>query len=168
MGKTARRKRHLIAALAAALVLGLTAVLAYYLQETDGEEATYDMAYVSCQINEEFNGGQKTSITVKNTSNVPVYIRVRLVSYWETPSGRIAGKSSPQLQVTLADGWLQEGSTDTWIYESPVEPSDSTPNLLQAPLALSTDPEGYIQVVKVLAEAIQTDAEPEAWSSGGD
>lgn len=156
-GTNTEKKELLIVGLATILAIGLiTAVAAYYLQENRGEEASYEMAYVSCEIQEDFNGQQKNSIIVKNTSNVPAYIRVRLISYWQTPSGKIAGRSSPELKVTAAEGWTSEGK-DVWSYSEPVEPGTSTPNLLSTPLYLQTDGEGYIQVVKVLAEAIQTD-----------
>lgn len=147
------------------LFVGLiTAGMAYYLQETGGKTASYQLASVSCEIHEEFNGQTKTSIKVQNTSNVPVYIRVRLVSYWQTPSGKIAGRSSPPLTIKPGTGWTAaEEGDNTWIYSKPVEPNEETGNLLGANLILSKDPEGYIPVVKVLAEAIQVDAVQDAW-----
>lgn len=164
-GRYAKGKKQslLILVLLAVLLLGLiTAGVAYYLQETGGVTAKYDLAYVSCEIHEDFTGQEKSSITVENTSNVPVYIRIRLVSYWQTPSGKIAGRSSPELSITPGSDWESLGN-DTWLYKTPVEPGKSTGNLLGVPLLLSEDNEGYIPVVKVLAEAIQTDAVQDAW-----
>lgn len=163
-GKYAKGRRSglLLPVLAVVLLLGLiTAGVAYYLQETGGVTASYQLAQVSCKIDESFTGREKTSITVKNTSNVPAYIRVRLVGYWETPSGKIAGQSSPELTITPATGWKALGN-DTWLYTTPVDPGASTGNLLGAPLALEAE-DGYIPVVKVLAEAIQENAVTDAW-----
>lgn len=147
------------------LFVGLiTAGMAYYLQETGGKTASYLLASVSCEIHEEFDGQTKTSIKVQNTSNVPVYIRVRLVSYWQTPSGKIAGRSSPPLTIKPGTGWTAaEEGDNTWIYSKPVEPNEETGNLLGGNLTPTEDAEGYIQVVKVLAEAIQEDAARTAW-----
>lgn len=164
-GKYAKGRKPglLIPILAVVLLLGLiTAGVAYYLQETGGATASYQLAQVSCQVDEVFDGSEKTEIKVKNTSNVPAYIRVRLVSYWETPSGKIAGRSSPELNVSAADGWRDLGD-NTWLYTKPVEPGKSTGNLLKEPLAMEVDAEGYIPVVKVLAEAIQESAVTKAW-----
>lgn len=143
----------------------ITAGMAYYLQETGGKTASYQLASVSCEIHEEFNGQTKTSIKVQNTSNVPVYIRVRLVSYWQTPSGKIAGRSpTPELTFTPGDDWTESANEDnTWIYSKPVEPNEETGNLLGGNLMLTEDAEGYIPVVKVLAETIQEDAAQTAW-----
>lgn len=142
----------------------ITAGMAYYLQETGGKTASYLLASVSCEIHEEFDGQTKTSIKVQNTSNVPVYIRVRLVSYWQTPSGKIAGRSSPPLTIKPGTGWTAaEEGDNTWIYSKPVEPNEETGNLLGGNLTPTEDAEGYIQVVKVLAEAIQEDAARTAW-----
>lgn len=146
------------------LFVGLiTAGMAYYLQETGGKTASYQLASVSCEIHEEFNGQTKTSIKVQNTSNVLVYIRVRLVSYWQTPSGKIAGRSSPLLTIDPGADWIVAGH-NTWIYSKPVPAGEETGNLLGANLTLTEDAEGYIQVVKVLAEAIQEDAAQTAWN----
>ena len=167
-GKFAKKRKQgqklLLPALAVILFVGLiTAGMAYYLQETGGKTASYQMASVSCEIHEEFNGQTKTYIKVQNTSNVPVYIRVRLVSYWQTPSGKIAGRSSPTLTFTLGDKWEPKGE-NTWIYSKPVDPGKMTGDLLGTGLTLTKDDEGYIPVVKVLAEAIQEDAAQTAWN----
>lgn len=160
-----RKSGLLVPILAVVLLLGLiTAGVAYYLQETGGVTASYQLAQVSCQVDEKFDGTQKTEIKVRNTSNVPAYIRVRLVSYWETPSGKIAGRSSPELKdLSVAGGWQAMGD-NTWLYATPVEPGESTEDLLAASLTLEAE-DGYIPVVKVLAEAIQESAATDAWRS---
>ncbi len=164
VAKNTNKKRLLIIAAAIVLAIGsITAGLAYYIHETEEKAARYSMAFVSCEIHEEFDGIDKTSITIQNTSNVPAYIRVRLVSYWQTPSGKIAGRSSSDIEITPGESWKKQDD-NTWIYSEPVEPGAFTGNLLKKPLQLMTDEEGYIQVVKVLAEAIQTDGNV-AWDS---
>lgn len=162
-----RKSRLLIPVLAVVLLLGfITAGVAYYLQEA-GAKASYQLAYVSCQVHEElaYDDGEmeKTSITVENTSNVPAYIRVRLISYWETPSGKIAGRTSPELNLSPdSDHWQSLGD-NTWMYKAPVKPGESTGNLLTTSAVKLNVEDGYIPVVKVLAEAIQVDAVQAAW-----
>ncbi len=166
-----KKIRPLAVVLAALLLAGvILAVVAYYIRRTQPVDSQLTLAKVSCEIRETVNGNEKSAVQVANTGSVPVYIRVRLVSYWQTPSGNIAAKGSvtPQLtEATLGSGWLAAGE-DTYYYAQPVASGQSTGNLLAsgAPIILQTD-EGYIQVVEVLAEAIQAKpvtAVQEAWN----
>ncbi len=172
-GKYCSRQKHRrfpAVALTALLLTGLCiAVWAYYIQKTQQAEHPLTLAAVSCQTQEAVSGNQKTSIQVTNTGTVPVYIRVRLVSYWQTPSGSIAGRGSEAPKLTedeLGPNWLP-AANDTYYYKKPVDPGEQTDNLLDTGkvILLKTE-EGYIQVVEVLAEAIQAapaDAVKEAW-----
>ena len=151
------------------LAMAATVALAMYVRTTGERRNSLTPAAVSCAVAESVttSGSQsvKTSITVKNTSTTAVYIRARLVSYWQTPSGLAAARTAPVLTVTPGNGWISAGD-DTYYYKQPVEPGASTGNLLDGDMTLIVDDEGYIQVVEVLAEAIQAapaKAAAEAW-----
>ncbi len=156
-----KRKFSTAIVLAALLLMGMAvAVYAYYIHRTPRENYSLTSVEVSCETKELVSGNKKSDIQVSNTGEVPAYIRVRLVSFWQTPSGSIAGRASktPKLDETLlGSGWIPDLENDTYYYSSPIKEKTSTPNLLKEGqcISLVTDADGYIQVVEILAEAIQ-------------
>lgn len=143
-------------------------VVAYMFQMAESKERELIPAEVSCEVVETFDGESKSSIQVKNTGNIPVYIRLRLVSYWteadDTSSGQIVSESSEFPEVKLGQDWM-EGENHTYYYKKPVSPDTLTENMLKEPIVLQ-DKDGYQQVLEVFAEAIQSepaDAVGESW-----
>lgn len=144
----------LVASLSVLLILCGT-VLAYMFRQTEYIDNEFTPANVSCSVVEEFDGVQKASIRVQNTGNIDAYLRVRLVSYWVDADGNIVAKPSKLPEITLASGWIK-GANNTYYYRIPVAPSDLSEMLLSAPIILEKDENGYLQVVEVFAEAIQS------------
>lgn len=140
------------------LVLSCGSTMAYMFRQTQKLENNFTPAEVSCQVAEAFDGNQKTSITVKNTGNIPAYLRVRLVTYWVNDEGDIMPVASPQLTIQTTNGWIS-GADNTYYYPTPIEPETTTPELLAAPIALQTNEAGHHQVIEVFAEAIQSEPE---------
>jgi hypothetical protein len=142
-------------------------VVAYMVKRTQFKENTFTPAVVTCELHEVKNADttKKTSITVENTGNVNAYMRVRLVSYWVDPAtGAIAAKPSPVVSFTPGLGWVA-GSGNTYYYQAPVAPGDTTYELLGSAITL-TSLDGLVQVVEVFAEAIQaqpTTAVTDSW-----
>ena len=138
------------------------AVGAYMFRQTLVKDNTFVPAKVSCEISERFDGTTKNSIIVKNTSNIDVYIRVRLVSYWVQINAQgveeIVAKPSEMPTFTPGNGWIK-GSQDTYYYTQPVGPGDNAAELLGSGMILSQSEEGYRQVIDVFAEAIQSEPE---------
>lgn len=165
-----KRKNYLgllIVVLIVALVLCGT-VIAYMFRQTEYKDNQFTPASVSCEVVEEFDGQQKSSIKIQNTGNIDAYLRVRIVSYWVDSNGNIVAKPSSIPEVTPASGWIK-GSNNTYYYQSPVssvDPNNLTGELLSAPVDLEKDENGYLQVVEIFAEAIQskpTDAVTNSW-----
>lgn len=157
----------LIAVLIASLILCGT-VIAYMFRQTEYKDNKLTPANVSCEILETVTNNEKTSIQIKNTGNIDAYLRVRLVSYWVDADGNIVAKPSPELSITLAEGWIT-GSNNTYYYKRPVAPGTPTPNLLKdgTSIYLEQDENGYLQVIEVFAEAIQSEpkkAVTSAWN----
>lgn len=157
MKKTLNLRRLIPAALLLSLILACGSVFAYMFMRTDSYITTFSPAQVSCDVSETFDGSQKSSITVKNTGNIPAYLRVRLVSYWVDGEGNVVPKDPPDLSFTVNSGWIK-GVDHTYYYTEPVEPNDDL-DLLASPIEL-IEQDGYRQCVDVFAEAIQ--AEPAA------
>lgn len=156
------RPKHFAGLLALVLILVCTVggTVAYLVTHTDPVVNTFTPGEVSCQVNEEFNEDNtvKTKAVVKNTGNVPAYIRVAVVANTIDEQGNITGmKTLPDNRLNETD-WTKSGGF--YYYKGVVQPGDVTANLLNADINL----EG-IQVT-ILASAIQSmpdDAVNEAW-----
>ena len=158
------RPKHFAALLALVLILVCTVggTVAYLVTHTDPVVNTFTPGEVSCQVDEKFNedNTMKTEAVVKNTGNVPAYIRVAVVANTIDAQGNISGME------TLPDGWLNtenwaEGDGGFYYHKGVVQPGDVTANLLTA---AGIDLTG-IQVT-ILASAIQSmpdAAVEEAW-----
>ena len=154
--------QRLLLALLIVLILAVSgSVVAYMYTRTGVRQNQFQPAQVTCTVTEQMASNAKTSIVVNNTSNIEVYVRLRLVSYWVDGSGNVIAKSSPALEFDLADGWLA-GPDNTYYYVYPVpapsDPNSTTPNLLASgeSILLQADESGNKQVIEVFAEAIQS------------
>lgn len=175
MNKRTRTALILIGVITLLAVLCGT-VLAYMFRQTQEKDNRFEPGIVSCKVHEVTDSGisseltEKSSIKIENTGNIAAYLRVRFVSYWVQTaadgSTDIAPISSEMPVFEIADGWI-EGSNDTYYYTTPVSPGQLTDELLSQgttiPLA---EKDGYLQVIEVFAEAIQSQPESsvtESW-----
>ena len=158
------RPKHFAGLLALALILVCTVggTVAYLVTHTDPVVNTFTPGEVSCQVEEEFKDKNtvKTKAVVKNTGNVPAYIRVAVVANTIDKQGNITGAADENIlkNALAASGWTKNG--DYYYYNTAVDPNGLTGELLKNSIEL----EG-IQVT-ILASAIQstpTDAVQEAW-----
>lgn len=155
------------------IVVGVT--FAFMFKKSVLVANNFTPAKVSCEVSEMFDGTNKTSIKVKNTSNISAYLRVSLVSYWVDKDGKIVGKPSEMPIVSYdQSNWIKSGNEEVYYYVSSVDAPTSnsnsyTTNLITTDIVLSTDTyngETVYQVVEVFAEAIQSEpvkAAAEAW-----
>ena len=159
MGATIMRKNKnlttIVIALAVLAVALCGTVISYMFHISEQKNNLFTPATVSCEVSEEFDGQQKSSIKVKNTGNIDAYIRIRLVSYWVDSDGNIVAKPSTMPVINVGTGWL-EGTNNTYYYQKPVTPTDLTDTLISSPIILEKDENGYLQVLEVFAEGIQS------------
>ena len=156
------RPKHFAGLLALVLILVCTVggTVAYLVTHTDPVVNTFTPGKVSCQVEEKFEGNNvKTEAVVKNTGNVPAYIRVAVVANTIDAQGNITGMETlPDNRLNETD-WTKSG--DFYYYKGVVQPGDVTANLLTA---AGIDLTG-IQVT-ILASAIQSMSDAaveEAW-----
>lgn len=167
-----RRRPALWAALALALVLTLTAggTVAYLFTNTDAVTNTFTPANTGITIVENFDGEVKEEITVKNTGDIPVYVRVMLVaSYQKEVNGKYevcGSQHTPEVKVpdfTLGTDWVK-GDDGYYYYTKSVSAQGETGSLIatDSSITLTKDPDhdGYVMHIDVLAQAIQ--AEPDS------
>ena len=166
-----KRFASILVALALMAMLIPTAY-AYMVHKSQTVANSFVPAYVDCEIEEAFDGENKSSIQVKNTSNIDAYIRVRLVFYWVDSKGNVVARNMVPPTVTCDNDWIK-GDAFTYYYKHVVEPGAPTKNLLSASISMNPVVETvtgtqyfYYPVVEVMAEAIQSlpeTAVEEAW-----
>ena len=141
-------------------------VVAYMIKISQEKKGDFVPAAVSCTINEGFVNNQKSDIIVTNTSNIDVYVRVRMVTYWLDTSGTVINKTATLPAFTLDENWVKDAASDTYYYKLPVATGAQTSNLLETALVLGSE-DGYRQVIDIFAEAIQANPAEAAQNSWG-
>lgn len=132
------------------LVGAVGSTVAYLVDRTETVTDVFEPANVKCAVLENDNG----TYSVKNESNIPVYIRVAVVANAVAADGKILPVAAT-FELDIKEGW----TTNTYYYYNDIVAGDSSVSLGK----ISVD-DGII--VNVLAEAIQstpTDAVIEAW-----
>ena len=133
----------------------------------------FSIASTTVEVNEDFDGKVKKNVTVENTGDVPVYVRIKLVTYRVNDEGDHIGGTAKIPEFSAGEGWVEKDGF--YYYKHPVE-SGSTPiNPLIGndgiQLVSYTDVDGGKQAIEVMAEGIQSspaDAVISAWGVGVD
>ena len=152
------------------LLLGIVgASLAYLTMKTPAVKNEFTYGKVSCEVEEDFRDGVKKDVSIKNTGNIPAFIRVRLVFTWKDADGSVYG-TAPQagdytLEINEA-GWKTDAN-GYYYCTQPVAAGKLTPILIKSCKPNDgRNPEGYALSVEILADAIQSQpakAVEEAW-----
>lgn len=158
--KSTASRKVIVLAIAAVLLLSatVTGTLMYLVSKTTAVTNTFEPATVTCEVQENFEGKVKKDVTVKNTSNIDAYLRVKLVTYRVNADGERIGGTAAIPSFTPGEGWFEKDGF--YYYKSPVAPN-KTPaaNLIGndgITLVKYTDADGGRQVIEVIAEAIQS------------
>ena len=123
---------------------------------------------VTIQVDETFDDEHTTkqNVSIKNTGNVPAYIRVALVPAWVDDEGNIAAKpASLELNDDCNIAWGKDGSgyeadwfigSDGFYYcKTVIEPDGSTPILIKSCTVKGEEHE-YDFELQVIASAVQS------------
>lgn len=149
--------------------------IAIMMKKTEVTE-TFQKGIVLCAVHESLDktkisqtdakiyGDKVNEITVENTGNVGIYIRVKLISYREDSDGKITSDPSETLALNLdTQNWI-EGSENTYYFKSVLKPGQNTPSLCEAFTLQSKKSENdtnIYQVVQIIPEAIQSELQSE-------
>ena len=155
------------AVLAGAAAIGGT--IAWLSTKTTPVTNTFTPARVTCEVEEDFNEntGEKTNVNVKNTGNIDVYIRVKLVTYRTNDAGQHIGGKAELPNFKLGADWVEKDGY--YYYTLPVAPGKKPAANLADRMTLEKsykDADGGKQALDVMAEAIQSAPEKavgEAW-----
>ena len=116
---------------------------------------------VTIQVDEKFDGSTKSNVRIKNTGNVPAYIRVALVPAWVDDAGNIAAKPASlklDCDITWGDDFNQfwfEGTDGFYYCKTFINPQDSTPILIKSCTVKDGEHE-YDFELQVIASAVQS------------
>lgn len=148
------------------LALAIGGTVAWLTDTSPAVVNTFTPSQVKCEVDEKFDGrsGVKSDVRVKNTSDIPAFIRVKLVTYRTNDKGDHIGGLA-ELDITPVNNWVKIGNY--YYYPQPVAPGESTQNLIDSyTLESYNDADGGYQAIDVMAEAIQSVPETavqEAW-----
>lgn len=154
------------------LALAIGGTVAWLTDTSPAVVNTFTPSQVSCKVEEDFDNqtGVKSKVQVKNTSDIPAFIRVKLVTYRTNGKGQhIGGTAELNFTPAANSGWVEHNGY--YYYTQPVQPQNFTGILideirLQDPYM---DADGGRQAMDVMAEAIQSVPEAavkEAWGAG--
>ena len=161
------------------LLVGIVgASLAYLTMKTPEVKNQFTYGQVSCEVLEDFDGTVKSNVRIKNTGNIPAYIRARVVVTWKNKNGDIYGTKPVlgedySLAINSNDNskWFNMTTDSGGLYfyfPDPVDLDKETDKMLYNFKKSETAnvPEGYDLSVEILADAIQSQpakAVEEAW-----
>lgn len=153
----AKRSLVLVVSVLVLLLAVAGGTLAWLTAQTDGVVNTFTPAQVSCKVTENFDGTTKSNVNVENTSNIPAYIRVKLVTYRVNKDGQHIGGTATIPDFTPGTNWVEHDGY--YYYTRPVAPGQTPETNLIDTITLSSsyiDADGGKQVIEVMAEAIQS------------
>ncbi len=148
------------------VILAISSVtLAYLSQTTDSLENRFVPGKVDQTIHESFDGTTKEHVSIKNTGNVEVYVRVVLAANWlscpDTEGSAVISSCSvagpaPLVQIELNEtsSWFL-ASDGFYYYKALLLPGQTTSDLLES----FTPPtqRGYHYALDVVSSTIQGD-----------
>ncbi len=177
MKQNSRKKKIISRAALTAICLvfllfcGIGGTLAFLIDSTGPIKNIFTAATVKNEVDETFDGTEKSAIAVENTGDTPVYVRVKLISYRikvdKDGVETIVGGASEIPPFNLESNWFYDLTTNCYYYKKALEKKgDKTSDLLDSSIELQNYEDGSKQVIEVLSEAIQAvpkKAVIEAW-----
>lgn len=169
-GKRVMKTKKPVALVALLVLLCCTVAgtLAYLVDKTPEVKNTFEPAKVTTEVKEEFDGTTKSEVKIRNTGNIPAYIRVAVVANWIDKDGNVYGGETPtertNYELEPANGWF-EGSDGYFYYPTAIAAQNETPVLFKE-VTQSDAPDGCSLRLTILADGIQSepaDAVTQAW-----
>lgn len=141
-------------ALAAALILGIAVggTVAYIITRTGAVTNTFTPGKVSVDVDEDFDNNTKSNVTVENTGDTAVYIRVAVIANWCDDAGNIVEPWSTSV-LKITSSWIK-GTDGYYYYKTPVSVGGVTDSLFEG---YTPDPNGSLHLeMDIIAQAIQS------------
>lgn len=143
-----------------------------YLTSDSSLENTFTIASVQPEVKETFENDIKSNVYVKNNGDIPVYIRAKIMIYYQDQDKKILGDIPNEDDYTIT---YPENLKDCWIpaedgfyyYIDKVDSQSKTTQLIKKCESKVTDPDKHL-VVDIITEAIQAnpqEAVEDAWEA---
>ncbi len=166
------------------LSVAVSGTLAYIYTSTEEIKNEFKPSEVTCDVEEDLENNVKSNVNVRNKGDIHAYVRVNLISHRINPeTGNIIGGTAeipefiPGKQQAPAKGEWFKGPDGYYYYSQPVAPQQTPevpligkPGILlhgsyayvlnpedNYKLLPGTDADGGVQVIEVMAEAVQAD-----------
>ena len=152
------------------LLLAVAGGTLAWLTAQDSVTNTFSPAHVTCTVEEKFDGATKENVSIKNTSDIPAYIRAYIVVTWKDSTGNVYGQkpvagTDYKMSINTNKGWTQKDGY--WYCNTAVASGGFTPVLIDSCTSNNSAPnDNYNLSVEIIAEAIQSvpdTAVKEAW-----
>lgn len=132
---------------------------AYITAKTQEISNRFDPVKVTCKVEESFDGALKQDVRIRNTGDIPGFIRAVPVFNWVDSEGKILSAAPVEgTDYTIewgSDQW-KKGSDGIWYYAAAVAPNEMTAQLIKSVKPVDA-PEGWSLQVQIFATAIQAD-----------
>ena len=134
--------------------------LAWLISTPEQVVNSFTPGVVTIEVDEKFDASTKSDVSIKNTGNVPAYIRVALVPAWVDDEGNIAAKPAylDDCNITLGDDFNQfwfKGTDGFYYCKTFIKPDESTPILIKSCTVKDGEHE-YDFELQVIASAVQS------------
>jgi len=165
-----RKKALLCGAIIIMLLATAGITLAYLIDKTGDVANKFTPTEVTCEVEETFENNIKSNVSIKNTGDIPAYIRATLVFNWVDGQGNIAPESveAGDYTITWPENFNWEKNADGYYYYLEIVPVDdpATENVDESltDILISSivpvegaAPAGYTLSVEIIADAVQAD-----------
>lgn len=143
----------MVAMIAVLLTAAIGGTFAWLETSTAPVKNVFMPSKVTGDIVEHVDGDVKDSVQIKNTGDIPVYVRVAIVGNW-VKDGQIV--ESQDITFTLGTDWVK-GTDGYYYYTKPVPVGELTSDLLGSEIKSTTREDGAHLEVTVIQQCIQTE-----------
>lgn len=156
-----KHKKSLLAAILVVILLAsaVSGTIAYLKASTQKVVNKFTPAKVDTKIEESFTNGNKSSITVKNSSDsdaIPAYVRVAIVGNWCDEEGKVVEAWNED--ITIDETAWEKHADGFYYYKKKLPVGSETENLLKVAIASTDDAHPGLHLeVTVMQQAIQSE-----------
>lgn len=156
----------LLVGLLAVLLLASIAGTIAYMQVDNHISNSFTVAKLSIELNEKFDGKDKTDVTVKNTGDVPAYLRAAIVVNWKDTDGTVISANESEYSMAMGPEWAQ-GADSYWYCKKPTDAGQSSPALIVSckPKAVKADQHLSVEILIQGVQAEPATAVEELWDA---
>lgn len=156
------KKKPLVLLICAALLLTFTVsgTVAYLVDASGPVENQFKPATVDITTEDKIENGAKKDVFIKNSSTIPVYIRVAVIANWYNKAGEIVAPwdEGTYGQLRVSTDWTKQ-KDGYYYYTKAVQPSEKSISFFTANESYTPTPsvaDAHLEMT-IIAQAIQTE-----------